>query len=180
LIEGSQGFGLSLHHSPYYPYVTGRDTTAAAFLSEVGVSPLLVTEILMVLRTYPIRVSGGKAPFVGESTWLEVAKRAGAPHDISEYASVTHRVRRVAQFDWELASRAVRLNRPTSLAIHGIDYIDWKNRGCQDEAGLTSSARDFIVEAESRLGVEVGFVFTGPGTHEVVRRGRWRLEQPIG
>src|SRR6202035_5808860 len=40
LLEGTQGFGLSVYHSDSYPKATSRDTTAAAFLSEVGLSPL--------------------------------------------------------------------------------------------------------------------------------------------
>src|SRR5260370_4731966 len=56
LIEGTQGFGLSLYHSDHYPKTTSRDTTAAGFLSEVGISPRLVTEIIVVFRTFPIRV----------------------------------------------------------------------------------------------------------------------------
>jgi adenylosuccinate synthase len=40
LIEGTQGFGLSLYHSEHYPKTTSRDTTAAGFLSEVGVQLL--------------------------------------------------------------------------------------------------------------------------------------------
>ena len=39
IIEGSQGYGSSLLHTTYYPYCTSRDTTAAAFLSEAGLSP---------------------------------------------------------------------------------------------------------------------------------------------
>src|SRR5262245_7137929 len=31
IVEGTQGFGLSLFHGPDYPHVTSRDTTAAAF-----------------------------------------------------------------------------------------------------------------------------------------------------
>jgi adenylosuccinate synthase len=34
IIEGTQGFGLSVLHSPYYPKATSRDTTAAGFVSE--------------------------------------------------------------------------------------------------------------------------------------------------
>src|SRR5260370_39832410 len=60
LIEGTQGFGLSLYHSDHYPKTTSRDTTAAGFLSEVGVSPCRVTEIVAVFRTFPIRVAGEK------------------------------------------------------------------------------------------------------------------------
>jgi adenylosuccinate synthase len=34
LIEGTQGSGLSLYHSPYYPKATSRDTNAAGFLAK--------------------------------------------------------------------------------------------------------------------------------------------------
>src|SRR5260370_29630012 len=61
LIEGTQGFGLSLYHSEQYPKTTSRDTTAASFLSEVGVSPRLLTEILVVLCTFPIPRAGPRA-----------------------------------------------------------------------------------------------------------------------
>ena len=39
IIEGTQGFGLSVLHSPYYPFATSRDTIASGFASELGVSP---------------------------------------------------------------------------------------------------------------------------------------------
>ena len=75
LVEGTQGFGLSVYHSPHYPYATSRDTTAAGFLSEVGVSPRLVTDIIMAVRTYPIRVAGNSGPLPNESTWEEVRQK---------------------------------------------------------------------------------------------------------
>ena len=62
IIEGTQGFGLSVYHSPFYPYATSRDTTASGFLSEVGVSARLVTDIIMAVRTFPIRVGGNSGP----------------------------------------------------------------------------------------------------------------------
>lgn len=61
LVEGTQGSGLSLYHSPYYPKATSRDTNAAGFVSEVGLSPRLVSEIVLVFRTFPIRVAGAQA-----------------------------------------------------------------------------------------------------------------------
>jgi adenylosuccinate synthase len=39
VIEGNQGFGLSLLHGTEWPYTTSRDTTASGFLSEVGIPP---------------------------------------------------------------------------------------------------------------------------------------------
>ncbi len=41
VIEGSQGFGLSLLHGGYYPNATSRDTTAATFIGEAGLIPIL-------------------------------------------------------------------------------------------------------------------------------------------
>jgi adenylosuccinate synthase len=73
LIEGTQGFGLSLYHSDHYPKTTSRDTSAAGFLSEVGVSPRLVTDIVVVFRTFPIRVAGAQAgPLGDEITWEQI------------------------------------------------------------------------------------------------------------
>jgi len=57
IIEGTQGFGLSVLHAQYYPNVTARDTTAAGFVSEAGLSPLDVDEAVMVIRAFPIRVA---------------------------------------------------------------------------------------------------------------------------
>ena len=47
ILEGTQGYGLSLLHSEHYPYVTSRDTTAAGFLSEAGLSPLDVDDVVL-------------------------------------------------------------------------------------------------------------------------------------
>src|SRR5260221_482 len=58
IVEGTQGFGLSLYHSRNYPKTTSKDTTAAQFIMEAGLSPLLVDEVVMVVRTFPIRVAG--------------------------------------------------------------------------------------------------------------------------
>ena len=55
LVEGTQGTALSLHHG-FYPYVTSRDTTVAGCLAETGISPNRVRKVVMVCRTYPIRV----------------------------------------------------------------------------------------------------------------------------
>jgi adenylosuccinate synthase len=66
VLEGTQGFGLSLLHSPHFPMVTSRDTSAAAILSETGLSPLDVDDVVLVLRALPIRVAGNSGPFDAE------------------------------------------------------------------------------------------------------------------
>jgi adenylosuccinate synthase len=171
LIEGTQGFGLSLYHSDYYPKTTSRDTTAAGFLSEVGVSPRLVTEIVVVFRTFPIRVAGAQAgPLKDEITWEQLRQESGYPHPIEERTSVTNKVRRVARFDWELAKEAVELNGPTRLALNGLDYLDYCTVESKQLNELCSKARNFIQELEGNVGVPIDYLGVGPSLSQVFCR----------
>lgn len=169
IVEGTQGLGLSLYHGAF-PFVTGRDTTAAAFLSEVGLSPRWVRDIFLVFRTYPIRVGGNSGP-LREITWDRVAERAGYPTALAEYTTVTGRLRRVGEFDWDWARRAVVLNRPTALALHGADYIDYRDLGKTRWEELGEATQAFVYELERNLEVPVRFVYTGPGGGDLVDRG---------
>ena len=163
LVEGTQGFGLSLYHSDSYPKATSRDTTAAGFLSEVGLSPRLVTEIVLVFRTFPIRVAGEQAgPMKDEISWEILQRESGYPHPIQEMTTVTKKLRRVARFDWELASQASVVNRPTKIAVNGLDYFDYRNKDVLCLGDLAGSARDFLRRIERELEVPVTFWGTGP------------------
>jgi adenylosuccinate synthase len=169
LIEGTQGFGLSLYHSEHYPKTTSRDTTAAGFLSEVGVSPRLVTEIVVVLRTFPIRVAGPQAgPLKDEISWEQLQKESRYPHLIEERTSVTNKIRRVARFDWDFAKKAVAVNRPTRLAINGLDYLDAANRGAREWNALTSQARTFLSRLREESEVPCDFLGTGPSINQLI------------
>lgn len=168
IVEGTQGFALSLLHGEDYPYVTARDTTAAGFAMEVGLSPRLIDRIVMVVRTFPIRVGGPSGPFANETTWEAVQEISGAPQVMAEFTSVTRRVRRVARFDMEAVKTAASYNRPTALAVMGLDRLDYANTGVRDLSDLTSSASAFLKEIELGTGVPVEFAGTGFGTFDVV------------
>lgn len=173
VIEGTQGFGLSLHHSEHYPFVTSRDTTAAAFLSDVGLSPLLVTDVILVLRTFPIRVAGNSGPLNEETTWQQIAAYSSAnPITLGEYTTVTQQLRRVGMFDWDLAGRAIRANRPTVIALHGADYLDRADYGVSDWSDLSTRSTEFVRRIEAAFDVPVGYVFTGPEDRHIVDRIR--------
>ena len=164
LVEGTQGFGLSLYHSESYPKATSRDTTAAAFLSEVGLSPQLVTQVVAVFRTFPIRVAGDQAgPLRDEITWEILQTESGFPHPVQEMTTVSKKIRRIGRFDWELAKRATMLNRPSRIAVNGLDYLDYRNRGVLSIEQLTTPGRDFLNRIEQELDTPVGFWGTGPG-----------------
>jgi adenylosuccinate synthase len=172
VIEGTQGFGLSLYHTELWPFCTSRDTTAHSFLGEVGLG-VRDFEVIMAVRTYPIRVGGNSGPLPGETTWEEIRRRSGYPHSVDEYTTTTKRLRRVAEFSWDVVERAVAANSPTQIALHGADYLDYSNKFAKSFAELTGKAKDFIASLTRRTGVPVMLIGTGQAQDEVIdlRRG---------
>ena len=170
VIEGTQGFGLSVYHSPYYPYATSRDTTAAGFLSEVGISPLIVSDIIMVIRTFPIRVGGNSGPLPNEIDWETIQLESNYPYKIQEFTSVTKRVRRVARFGIKIVKKAVSLNKPTEIALMGTDYLDYRNKGVETFEDLTQETKSFIYFLEEQLGIKINFIGIGPMDEEFIDR----------
>ncbi len=73
LLEGTQGTLLDLHLGPY-PFTTSRMTSAANWVSEAGLSPSLEYEVVLVVRTYPIRVAGNSGPMDNEIEWTDLAR----------------------------------------------------------------------------------------------------------
>ncbi len=159
IIEGTQGFGLSLLHSQYYPFATSRDTTAAAFVSEAGLSPLDVDDIVMVLRTFPIRVGGNSGPLPHEVEWDTVGHESDSPQQIVEFTSVTKTIRRVARFDVELVKHAISVNHPTRIVCNHLDYIDANYQ-------LSNNVREFIERTESALERTFDYLGFGPASLE--------------
>ena len=169
VVEGTQGFGLSLYHADEWPYRTSRDTTAHSFLSEVGVGARNF-EVIMAIRTYPIRVAGNSGPLPSEVTWEFVRRKSGYPYPVEEFTTTTNRLRRVAEFDWAVVEQAVAANAPTQIALHGVDYLDFANYGVTEWDKLTNDTKRFVVELESRTKTPVTFVGTGPTNEQLVNR----------
>ncbi len=168
IVEGTQGFGLSLLHGPDYPFVTSRDTTAAGFAMEVGLSPRAISEIIMVLRTFPIRVGGTSGPFANEISWDDVRAFSGAPSAVPEFTSVTKKLRRVARFDLDAVRTACRYNQPTSLAVMGLDRLNYTDTGVTDFSQLSERTRHFLSRLHSDTGIPLGYAGTGFGTLDYV------------
>jgi adenylosuccinate synthase len=164
LVEGSQGFGISLEHG-HFPYVTSRDTTVSALAASIGVSPHHYrTRVVGVARSYPIRTNGNTGPFDEDSvelTWNEVAKRAASPEVFHERTTVTNQVRRIATFSMQGFLRACLVNRPTDIALTFADYIDWAIHNREE---ITKPVTTFIDELECAAGIPVTIVTTGPAT----------------
>jgi len=133
---------------------------------EAGLSPLVIDNIVMVVRTFPIRVGGTSGPFANEISWERIRDISGAPNVLPEYTSVTKKLRRVATFDMNAVKLAAEYNRPTSLAVMGLDRIDYANTGITDSRWLTVKAQKFLEDLESATDVRVELVGTGFGTFD--------------
>jgi adenylosuccinate synthase len=160
VIEGSQGFGLSLLHGSHYPHATSRDTTAGTFLGEAGLSPIDVKDVTLVLRAHPIRVAGNSGPLLNETTWELVAKSAGLPDGYNELTTATKKIRRVGQFDAAMVRHAIEINNPTSIVLNHFDYVDPGVR----EQRFNVTALAFLKKVENDIGRAIDFVGTGPDT----------------
>lgn len=162
LIEGTQGAGLSLLHS-HYPYCTSIDTNAAGIISEVGIAPSRVTDVILVCRTYPIRVAGNSGYMKNEITWEELDKRLGK-HIDKEKTTVTKKIRRIAEWDDELFEQSCILNAPTQIALTFANYIDPDIEGSTSIGDFRNSEllQNFI--EEHGLADKLTFVNTSPDT----------------
>jgi adenylosuccinate synthase len=154
VLEGTQGFGLSPLHGGVWPKATSRDTTAAGFLSETGLSPFDVDDITLVIRCHPIRVSGASGPLEGETSWDNIARQAGADRDLTEHTTVTGRIRRVGLFNAGLVRRAIATNRPTRIVLNHLDYVDWSVR----RGALSERAKAFVSSVTGDIGAELNWV----------------------
>ena len=160
LIEGTQGTHLSLWHGTY-PFVTSKDVTASGICADVGLGPKSVDEVMVVFKAYLTRV--GTGPMANELSAEETEKKGWA-----EFGTVTGRPRRAAEFDFDLAQRAVMLNSATQLAITKLDVRFPECAGIKSFNDLTSEAKSFIKNIEEKLQVPVTLIGTGPLVDDTV------------
>ncbi len=160
LIEGSQGFGLSLFYGTY-PFVTSKDTTAGMAAVDCGVGPRNVKDVVVVFKSFVSRV--GEGPFPTQMP-EEEAKRLG----IQEYGTVTGRPRRMGYFDFDQARYSAMINSASQIALTCIDYLVPEDRGVTEYDKLSEKARQFIERVEKEVGVPVTIISTGPDMEETI------------
>ncbi|NWJ56199.1 adenylosuccinate synthetase [Marine Group I thaumarchaeote] len=162
LVEGTQGTFLSLWHGTY-PFVTSKDVTASGICADVGLGPTKVDEVIVVFKSYVTRV--GTGPLENELSLKEAEKRGW-----SEFGTVTGRQRRAANFDFNLARRAIMLNSATQICITKLDVLfpDCASKNSFDD--LSKDAKAFIKNIEDELHTPVTIIGTGPDTIDVIDR----------
>ena len=160
LLEGTQGFGISLYYGTY-PFVTSKDTSASQIAADNGVGPTRIDDVVVVFKAYPTRV--GEGPFSTEMD-RSVSDRLG----IQEFGTVTHRQRRIGQWDGEMARYSAMINGCTQVAITGIDRVDKDCFGVTEYEKLSRKAREFLKMAEDDIGYPITLISTGPEVSQII------------
>lgn len=177
IVEGTQGYGLGLH-AGHYPQCTSSDTRGIDFLAMAGVNPWHPRvggfKIVLATRVHPIRVAGNSGPLEGETTWEEL----GLPE---ERTTVTHKVRRVGEFNPVAINRAIRANggSPTvEIAMTMVDQVvpevegadgdsaDWASAQLGTVTGSIAATKlfDYLTTVRAALDAPITMVTTSPST----------------
>jgi adenylosuccinate synthase len=160
LLEGTQGFGISLYYGTY-PFVTSKDTSASQIAADNGVGPTKIDDVIVVFKAYPTRV--GEGPFITEMT-AEKSDSMG----IQEFGTVTHRKRRIGGWDGDMARYSAMINGCTQAAITGIDRVDKSCFGVTEYGKLSKKAKDFLKKAEDDIGSPITLISTGPEMTQII------------
>lgn len=152
MIEGAQGFGLSIQHG-FYPYTTSRDVTPSQILADCGVPFGDSREICVwgTARTFPIRVANrydGDGKQVGysgpgfddqeEISWDSIGYEP-------ELTTVTRLPRRLFSFSKQQMSFAKAMCGPNVIFLNFVNYLSSYDQFRNIYEFLTGDGTDVIV-----------------------------------
>lgn len=185
ILETCQGFDLSIDHSMVrwsgsevkksYPYCTSRNVDPLSLAGVSGIPRSLIGNVLMTVRTFPIRVgdatnnkidgrtglpmegsyAGDCWPDQHEMTWEEITRISGSEIPIKETTSLTKRTRRVFSFSRQQIHHATGICQPDFFAVNFANYLDSSISGMsarmtlQALESVSPSVAEFVREVES-------------------------------
>lgn len=171
MVEGTQGYELGTHAGAY-PYCTSGDCKATDMIAAAGLPPVQA-DVWNVLRTYPIRIAGNSGPLPNETTWEAIGVDP-------EFTTVTKKMRRVAEWNWDWAMRSIRANQDPlhpercRIALTFADYWwpeEKEKTGTAWFGDLAPAVQSKLTEISGILGAEVGMIGTGPA-HQIRINGQ--------
>ncbi|MEA3460075.1 MAG: adenylosuccinate synthetase [Chloroflexota bacterium] len=163
LVEGTQGFGLSLVHGPY-PYVTSKDTTASQFLADAGIPPSFPVRVYTCLKPYTTRAGTGPLKGENDPSLAHITEREVRP------GVVIGEERRIGLFDKDLVGRALVVNGATDIALTNVDRMWPEDYGKTTMDKLSLDATRFVDELEKEFNVPVTLISTGCQLEHVIFR----------
>lgn len=184
-VESAQGFELGLNQGFDYPHCTGRDVTPAQIMNDCGVPHWVRPEVIVSLRTFPIRVGHqyderhGEQIQVGHSgpvyfdqqelTWGE-----GPLVDITpELTTVTQKVRRIFTFSMDGFKRMAEFVHPDAIFLNFANYLG------STPSGISAETMELVDKIDAAytdiMGYDCGsrvvtWVGCGPSHNDVIDR----------
>ena len=169
ILEIAQGYQLSYLLKSMYPYCTSRNCTVAAGLDDLMIPPIYAGNVLINLRTFPIRINSKK--FIGadgrhltwadvqngvphtvyegdsgpgyddqeELSWEELTKMSGSSVDIIECTSVTKLPRRAFTFSQKNLEQAIIHNRTGGTIFLSVNFANYVDHAIQAVRGTAAS-----------------------------------------
>ena len=173
LVEGTQGTLISLYGFDFgeegmtYPRgVTTEDTTAGSFLSDVGLGPIYVKDVIVCYKAIPSKVGNG--PFPGEVT--PERYRQMQIEGLGEVGTVSRRKRRLGEWNSDIARIGIYANGATQIALSKIDMRFPGNESVTNYRNLTDDARMFIERIEDELERPIVLIGTGQDSNAIIDR----------
>ena len=168
LIEGAQGFGLSIYHG-FYPYTTSRDVTVWQILADCGIPRTMAKdlEVFGTCRTYPIRVAnrfdeeGKQVGFSGPVYADQSEITFESIGQTTELTTVTKLPRRIFTFSQIQIQEAIEFNGVDRVFLNFANYV-------KSEAELIR-----IIDAIESAGTRVCFMGIGPRFRDVIETDYW-------
>jgi adenylosuccinate synthase len=168
LIEGAQGYGLSMYHG-FYPYTTSRDVTVWQILADCGIPRVMAKdlEVFGTCRTYPIRVAnrydadGKQVGYSGpvyddqsEVTFESIGQE-------QELTTVTKLPRRIFTFSQKQIAEAIEFNGVDRVFLNFANYVT-------SEYELIR-----IIDSIESAGARVCYLGLGPTFRDVIETDYW-------
>ena len=136
LIEGAQGYGLSMYHG-FYPYTTSRDVSTWQILADAGISyDMLVDkyqntrlQVIGTCRTYPIRVAnrydteGMQVGYSGPCYDDQVETSFEDIGQQTELTTVTKLPRRIFTFSGKQIQESIEYNGAREVFLNFVNYV---------------------------------------------------------
>ncbi len=117
LAEGAQGAFLDVIHGTQ-KFVTSSFTTAGSACANLGIGPVMVDNVVGVIKAYITRVGEGPMPTELKGELGDEMREKG-----KEYGTTTGRPRRCGWFDAVLGLKSVYLNGYTEMALTKLDVL---------------------------------------------------------
>lgn len=194
LVEGSQGVDLDINHAEF-PFCTSRQTHPSQLIADLGLPPQSVTNVIINLRTNPIRISNvsaadGEERYSGnywdakEITWNDVATSAGwndpeafkKKYGFAMLTSVTKKVRRVFEFPQQRAYYVHAMcggllgDDKLLYSLNFINFVDKTVEGkTTKEEVLTDKVKEWLNKnMYSMPNMNLKWIRTGPRHSEIL------------